>query len=261
MRQNFLKDQILIFLSNKYLRSSLRIFDWHRTRGKWNEQKINFDGKEIKEKLVVIYRISAKENGKSPIFAKNKFKLVKYCLDSFYENFREVKPYVIFLLDSCPEKFEKLVKKYKFESKVINLEKAGNKGSWFAQIEIAGKLSDDKFVYFAEDDYVYEKNAGAYLLKALEKYDFVTLADHKNYYEKPMVDKKYSIQLIEDKHFRTVESTCLTFGTKASLIKRFKNTFKKYGTFDHPLWMEMKEKGFETWCPIPGLARHLVKEG
>jgi hypothetical protein len=260
LRPYWFKDQMVGLLSFKYFRPSLRLYDWYRSRGKFNVANISIDTSMIKSKLIVIYRISPYPNGKSPIFSKNKYALVKFCLDSFIKAFSQIKPYVIFVLDSCPLEYQTLINSYSgIKSEIIELDKAGNKGTWYAQIDIAKLLNSESYVYFAEDDYYYLPNAGKRLMKALEKYDFVTLCDHANYYEKPMVNKRKIIELIDDYHWKSCESSCLTFGTKVNLVKKYENLFKKYGTFDHPLWMEIGEKRHLIFGPLPSLCTHLVK--
>lgn len=210
--------------------------------------------------MVVIYRICPKNSTKSPYFPDNKLKMVEVCLKSFIEGFGDIKPKVIFILDTCPPEYKQLIEKIvPFEKEFIEKDNLGNLGSFRKQIEIASQLDD--CVLFQEDDYLYLPNIGAKLLKAVEKFDFVTPQDEYLYYfNEPRHIGKYEIKVIADHHFREVNSTTLTFACHSRLIKENKEIMYKHEIWDYPMWQELREKGYKIWCPIPTFCSHLVKD-
>ncbi len=256
------KDRFLIYLARNRFDLPLILFDKYRSRKfkipKMDVLKKNYD--IDLGKIVILYRISPFKNGKAPIYAKNKLKLTKICLKSFIKGFQKVPLKIIFILDTCPKQYRELIKRLKIKDcEIIDFKKAGNKGTWFVQLEIVKRLKNNNLVYFAEDDYFYLKNSGERIYQALNKIDFVGPCDHLNYYKKPMVNNKENIEVFSNYHFRSSESTCLTFGTSANLIKNNFGLFHKFGTFDHPLWLALKRKGYKLFTPIPSLATHMVK--
>lgn len=262
MNKNEIKDRLLIFLARKRLNLFLSIFDKYRSRKyqipDMTKVKINY--KIAKSKMVILYRISPFNNGKSPIYPKNKLRLTRICLKSLTKAFEKVKIKIIFILDSCPSTYENLIKQLKIKDfEILKFEKAGNKGTWFIQLEIVKRLINNNQVFLAEDDYLYLPKSGEKIHKALQKFDFIGPCDHLNYYKKPMVNRSQVIEFYAKQHWRNSESSCLTFGTKAKLIQDNISVFKRCGTFDHPIWIEMARRGYKLFTPIPSLSTHMVK--
>jgi hypothetical protein len=110
---------------------------------------------------------------------------------------------------------------------IINLNGIGNSES----LKFCYKLIEDKkwensdLIYFAEDDYLYRKEALRFLANAmidLEKADYFTLYDHPDRYTRTD-DADWGLSKIlisRDCHWRTVESTPQTFGVRCSVLKK-----------------------------------------
>ncbi len=253
------RESIFFQLSKKYLRSLLALYNFYQHR------TVNYSTPSVSMKInqsdfVVLYRISPYKNGKSPVFTNNKHSLVNFCLTSFFRSFKHIKPKTIFILDSCPKKYLQLIRtKCPFDYETLTFQNLGNIGTFYTQLAIAQQLPAKTKVYFAEDDYYYLPEAGEQIVQALNVFDFVTLYDHREHYNTPWVDNKYHITINKNHHWRTCVSACLTFGTTVGMIQKNYNTFIKYGTFDHPMWLELIEKGHSLYSPIPSLATHLVR--
>lgn len=208
--------------------------------------------------MKVLYRIAPNLPTKSPIFKDDKFSLMRICLKSFVDGFKDIKPEIVFILDSCPKKYKKCVKKVPFPKTIIEMESAGNIGTYQKQLELASKTND--YVLFQEDDYLYLPCVGRKVLSALEKFDFITPQDEYLYYfDEPRHIGRYEIKVVGNHHWREVNSTTLTFGTHGKLIKENQDLFTKYGTGDYPMWQDLRGRGYKLFSSIPSLATHMVE--
>ncbi|NMB56479.1 hypothetical protein GYA19_00900 [Candidatus Beckwithbacteria bacterium] len=244
---NKFKDLIFRIISLKPFRFLITIFAKKKFKNlKTNSIKpLNLN---IKNDLIIIYRVCPFNNGKSPVFTNDKYKLFCFCLDSLLKSFTKTKPYFIFILDSCPQSYPNYIKKYHdLEYQILPVKNAGNLSTWLLQLDIASKLNPDKLIYFAEDDYYYRENAGEKLKEGIKKYDFFSLHNRID-------DRK-----VKKAGFYQTDYTCLTFGAKAKIIQNKIEILQKYATFDYTIWLEVKETNFKLYTYIPTLATHLVK--
>jgi hypothetical protein len=146
------------------------------------------------------------------------------CLMSFVRAVKNLKghPYKIYFLNDTDISKNKLgiMKKY---GEVINLGGKGNGGSMRYIFSKATK-SNSKYVYFAEDDYLYKENAFSEMLEAFEllKPDYITLYDHPDRYKGLITDsnRKIKLYLGKNQHWRDCYSTCMTFGARAEVFNR-----------------------------------------
>ena len=121
----------------------------------------------------------------------------------------------------------------------------GNLATFGKQIDILLEQVDSEIVMFAEDDYVYRKGElqkAIRLLKNNPQIDFVTPYDHLDSYLLPIHTKhRYEIIAQEDLHWRTSASTCLTFLTTKSTLRKSEKTFRSYckGNWDSSLWFAL----------------------
>lgn len=246
MDKSFLTNSALKILSFRYLRWIIVLSEKLKDeKNKFCEIDYKLKSKIKTKSLVVIYRLSSVNSKKSPVFKNDKFKLVKFCLDSFVKSFSGVNYKIVFILDSCSRKYVQLIKKYKkLDFEIIQLKNAGNKKTWFLQLNIAKNLNNC-LVYFAEDDYYYRVKAGKKLVEGLKKYDFISL--HNQLDDKKLKNGWYKVGY-----------TCLSFGTNSDFLKNNLNSFKKFGTYDYTMWMNFKDLGAKMYSWIPTLATHLV---
>jgi hypothetical protein len=207
------------------------------------------------------------------------------------------------LLDNCPPSYEDLFKKYFDEQdlELIRLNGVGNRATFDMQIDILLGQNVSEIVYFAEDDYLYLPNQFESMVQFLheEQVDFVSPYDHLDYYVLDLHNQKNFIKFYNDKHWRTAASTCLTFLTTKTILRKTQNVFQSYtkGNDDVSLWISLtKRRLFDPltilkyysanghafgiilhawqfcwrqilfgkrrylWVPIPGIATHLVTE-
>lgn len=111
------------------------------------------------------------------------------------------------------------------------------------QMEILSNQDESEYIYFAEDDYVYNiyDNLGFSQWISLLKWwksDFVSLFDHAWYYKKYMHKYKRQYIITDSKIWKSESATCLTFMTTKKVLKASKNIFHKYSKWcrDYAMW-------------------------
>ena len=118
----------------------------------------------------------------------------------------------------------------------------GNQATYAKQFEILLEEKDADYLYFSEDDYIYQSNAFAAMAEFLdhESVDFVTPLDHPDRYKDIVPQSaKVEIRLSAHCHWREVGSTCCTFMTKKSTFHKAKRLLAAYGlgSNDGALWI------------------------
>ncbi|MGI0009982.1 MAG: hypothetical protein ACREAE_01115 [Nitrosopumilaceae archaeon] len=251
--------------------------------------------------LAVAYRIYPKTSKSPLVFCDNKYKLAELCLKSFKEALGALKARIWVLLDNCPREYEDLFAKY-FDRDDLELKKLngiGNLATFNLQIDILSEQDFAEAVYFAEDDYFYLANQFERAVKFLlqnNDADFVSLYDHADYYALDLHKHRNYIKVFDDVHWRTANSTCLTFLTIKKTLNQTKSIFKSYvkRNSDASLWLSLTKyklfnplamlkyavrdrllfkilakawffgwkqnlfgKRWKLWTPIPALATHI----
>jgi hypothetical protein len=187
--------------------------------------------------------------------------LVRYCFISVMRAFRKVDCKFTFLLDKPNTELIDLVntcdRDYKISTSNIPDWSEANKQTFHKQLDIAEKCLDK--VFFLEDDYYILPKAGPIIHDMLDNCDFLTPYDHPGYYTEETHNYKRDVIFENGRHWQTVISTCLTFGTHSSIIRCEKKRMKEYGWSDHPMWCDLT-KDYKLYSPIPSLATHMETE-
>ncbi len=254
--------------------------------------------------VAVAYRIYPNVSRVPPVFPDDKYKLSELCLKSFKDSLGSLKVKMFVLLDNCPPSYEDLFKRYFDEKDVelIRLNGVGNRATFDMQIDVLLDQNVSEIVYFAEDDYLYLPNQFESMVQFLregEHVDFVSPYDHLDYYVLDLHNQKNFINFSNDKHWRTAASTCLTFLTTKTKLRKTQNVFRSYtkGNDDVSVWLSLtKHKLFNPlvllkyyrtnghffdfilrawqfcwrqilfgkrrnlWVPIPSVATHLERD-
>ena len=253
--------------------------------------------------VAVAYRIYPKVSRVPPVFPNDKYKLSELCLKSFKDSLGSLKVKMFVLLDNCPPSYEDLFKRYFDEQDLefIRLNGVGNRATFDMQIEILLDQTFSEIVYFAEDDYLYLPNQFESMVKFLrdeDHVDFVSPYDHLDYYVLELHNQKNFMKFYNEKHWRTSASTCLTFLTTKTKLRKTQNVFRSIekGNDDVSLWISLTKrklfnpftilryyrtnghffgiilhawqfcwkqilfgKRWELWITIPGVATHLER--
>ncbi len=224
--------------------------------------------------LHIFYRSTGGDNKKNrpPYYSK------MLCLMSFLRAFERVRGRAeITFVNDGPMPDDRLVIMERY-GKIVSFPGLGNSPSYRETLALAVALPPDSLVYFAEDDYLYTPQALEKLLAAFDEIpaaEYVTLFDHMDRYTRSDDSRRgYSrLYLAGGLHWRTVESTCMTFGARVRTL-RSDAWIHRLGTVpktprDRTIWRcTQGEKEF-FWKfpkrtlvgPIPSLATHMDPEG
>lgn len=215
--------------------------------------------------MKVFYRIYPGKPDNRPFDSGNKLKLVQRCLRSFMASVAVADVHITFLLDGCPPidwvrvVFDAMDPYSVITYDIIKLDGIGNKPSFLEQLEMALDGPDDEFVYFAEDDYLYRPMAIAKMLgfNSVMENSFITPYDHPDRYSRG--DDRFvesHIEVRDDWHWRTAESTTMTFGASRRLIKDTAHVMRYNACEGRRMWYSIPAR-YRLWSPIPSLATHV----
>lgn len=221
--------------------------------------------------LFVVYRSTGSDRfpRRPPYFDK----LV--CLKSFLLSFRHVKGRgrILFLNDGpVPEERVALMRRW---GSVVELPGLGNAPSFRRAVASALTMPDDAIAYLAEDDYLHLEPALDRMMSVfgvIRAADYVTLYDHLDRYTRTddVHGGRSHVILAAGQHWRTVDSTCLTFGARVGRLRRDHwivrlATMPKKRPKDHLMWRLIQGDRAFAWKfpkrmllgPVPSLATHL----
>lgn len=199
--------------------------------------------------LAVAYRIYPKVSKIPPIYPDDKFKLSEICLKSFKYSIGSLKVKMFVLLDSCPDEYSELFRKYFEEDdlELIHLDHAGNGETFRLQIELLLSQNNSEIIYLAEDDYLYLPGQFYELIDFLQKQNnhcFVSPYNHPDYYTMNIHEYRFDEIGYEHRNWRTAGSTCLTFLTSRSALLKTKDVFLTYSkkNYDTSIWFCLTKK-------------------
>jgi len=206
---------------------------------------------------MIYYRMSSVLSvNKPPIFEDNRFKIAKTCFKTFVGAFKDVKPKIHFIFDNCGKEFLEMVQElcpFKF---TYEFAQYGNYNSCLKQYNLAQENKDDVFL-FIEDDYIWKEGVGKYFIEAVKELGIASPYDNPDFYiSEPFVSRKESIKLINNWHWRTIQSSPMTFGMTREKFIANRRILDYHGPNSSVLFAEIPDK---IWCPIPSFATHFVK--
>lgn len=208
-------------------------------------------------KLYVFYRVFSGNESNRPIFDGTKYELVRLCWQSFIRQRTSDWGGIAVLLDNCPYEYVVLM-----EGITQIRATWGNKPSFQEQVQLALMcVPDDGLILFAEDDYFWLPDAVQKMITFFKVYDdcFLSPYDHPDRYERQDnrdIDTK--VVVAGKHHWRTVESTTMTFACMKPTLERHKDIILHHGCEGRGMWYPIIDAGTKLWGPIPSLATHMV---
>jgi hypothetical protein len=212
--------------------------------------------------VVIAYRIYPKlSRGAFKLSGWDKLKLSEVCLRSLLDSLSGINFKMYAILDGCPPQYDALFRNLirSDELEILHFQGIGNHATFIEQIKILLNQSESELVYFAEDDYLYDKGFDEMieLIKRRKDVDFVTPYDHPDYYQDRPDPKKprflvglhnYKSRIIfEKRHWRTVASTCCTFLTTKTVLKETAKYLKLYPKLgDYGMWLALTKTGLRA---------------
>jgi hypothetical protein len=225
--------------------------------------------------LHLIYRSSGGANLKNrPAFFDKRTALASFlrALE------RAVAPVEAIFLNDGPVPDER-VRAMTGAGEVRSLPRLGNSGSYREALAAATSAGwpDDDLVYLSEDDYLYLPDAFVALAEAAQEIpraDYFTLYDHIDRYRRTddADGGRARLLLAGDHHWRTVESTCMSYGARVGALRRDAWIHRRYTKAEIPddrtIWRFTQGLGRYRWKlprrmlvgAVPALATHLETE-
>jgi hypothetical protein len=199
--------------------------------------------------LMVVYRIYPRISKEPFVYPSDKFKLSELCLRSFRESLGDLRVKMHVLLDTCPQEYEELFRRY-FSEENLHFERlhmAGNEMTYRRQLEILTQQTDSEYVYLAEDDYLYVPDQFPEMIRFMKSHDdvdFISPFDHLDYYTLALHKHKNEIRTAGRRHWRTANSTTLTFLTTRKVLKEAKQILTTFatGNWDASIFLSLTKK-------------------
>jgi hypothetical protein len=214
--------------------------------------------------MKIIYRISDGGNPK----LKPDYVTKKGCFLHFIKIFKGYDIYVV--ADNVSEETYNFLLSKIDCSKIVKTS-LGNAKSFIYCIEFAlNNFDETDKVYFAEDDYIYTKNAPRIIEEGLDISHYSSGYDHPDKYinhseggPNPYISnggEETRVLLTNSSHWKLTNSCCMTFATTIKTIKEDLEIYKKYCVV-HPLDFQMFSelifyKKRKLVSAIPGVSTH-----
>jgi hypothetical protein len=211
--------------------------------------------------LNIIYRISDNKT-KTNLDGINK----QFCLNNFIEVFGIDN--LLIIADNCKSQTIDLLKECKLNYRETSL---GNSNSFSKILDISTEeYKDEDNIYLCEDDYIHKVNSKDILLEGLEIAEFVSLYDHPDKYglnsPNPLIKdggELSKVLLTKSSHWKTTNSTTMTFACKIKTIKEFITRMKFYLDSsipkDYIMWRDILCDNVRLISSIPGYSTHCHK--
>lgn len=127
------------------------------------------------------------------------------------------------------------------------------------QLAIDSNMPKDTPVYLCEDDYLHQPNAKKLILEGLSIADYVSVYDHPDKYLANNT-KPSRIFVTKSSHWRTAESTTMTFAARLSTLYADNDTYVEFCKtgypFDHDMFLKLGANGRTLVTCIPGASTH-----
>jgi len=126
------------------------------------------------------------------------------------------------------------------------------------QLDFSDDINDSD-IYFLEDDYLHILDAIDHIYTGVRKFGLITGYDCLDRYTRldDITRDKESIYFYNKRHWRTAESTTLTWAVSKEFKNNIISTFKSYGWVDRQFFRDMYAKGIRLYQPMPGVSTHV----
>jgi len=198
--------------------------------------------------MKVLYRISDGGNRKpKPSYVYDKKRMFMH----FITVFRNCDIYV-FADNVCDDTYQFLISNYE-PSKIFRIS-LGNARSFMHTVDFAIRhFNPNDKIYFAEDDYIYKKNAPDIISQGLDIAHYSSGYDHPDKYmnhseggPNPYIEQGGELTRVivsNSIHWKLTNSCCMTFATRVHTIKEDYDVFNKYCSTGDP-------QDFKIFCEL-----------
>jgi hypothetical protein len=174
---------------------------------------------------------------------------------------------------SMPAEYTELYERYADEIRYLG-GGSGNNGTYKATFPLLGGIGDDELVFQAEDDYLYMEDALTELVAAaaeIPQADYFCPYDHPDRYTRKDDARsgRERIFFAGNRHWRSIESNCLSFGARAGVLKKDLYIHRLFSLprspRDRKIWRMTQGIGPFFWkspkrtliSPMPSLSTHM----
>ena len=167
---------------------------------------------------------------------------------------------LVVLLDGCDDAYVKLFEdvcasegRGLVDLSIEWTDSIGNAATWNRQVEIAlEKGKDAEYVFFSEDDYLFREDAFVVMLDFMDRGlgDFVSPLDHPDRYLNDSRREKTNIVVSRYCHWRAIESSCMTFMMRRSLLSKIlrQSFVYQFNCSDGAFWQVLTQ--WRMRCPL-----------
>ena len=198
----------------------------------------------IKYELTIAHRVCP-ALAKSAVGYADKLDMVRASLLSMSEALKGIKHHILFIVDGCPDSYVSVIRGIFPEGEILSVDSIGNQATYGMQVDLLSRVNDSEFVYFSEDDYIYEPRAFVAMMEWLRSTgdSFATALDHPDRYAADRKVFPVEVRVSEHCHWREAWSTCLTFMTRPEVLRREINVMRFFSRFrDEATQWEMLTK-------------------
>jgi hypothetical protein len=183
--------------------------------------------------MKIIFRISNGGNNKyKPSYVYDKKLMFTHFINIFKEN-----DVYVFADNINEDTYNYMCEKFD-KSKIMRTELGNSKSFLFCVNFVISNFDMNEKIYFAEDDYIYTRNAAKIIEEGLSIAHYSSGYDHPDKYinhneggPNPFIENggELSRVLITDNsHWKFTNSCCMTFATTVKVIKEDFDIFKRY---------------------------------
>lgn len=217
-------------------------------------------------KFHTLYRISDGGYSKEKLEHADKI----HCLKNYLNVFGSEG--LLLFADNCkPSTIEKIKEETGIDPVITSW--GTHSASWRGVVEYAfAHFNDTDSVYLLEDDFLHLEGSKDLLLEGLEIADYVSLYDHPDKYlnakegGNPLIKyggEECRVLLTRSTHWKTTNSTTMTFCTSVGQLKQDKKVWWKYtrkpGSDSFKAFRKLQKKGRRLITSIPGRSTHIEK--
>lgn len=205
-------------------------------------------------RLLVVHRVCP-ALAKSAVGFASKLEMVRVTAASLVASLSRLQAPVrlVVVFDGCEDAYVRLFETAcatmgdgRIELFVERADAIGNAATWDLQVEMAMQCGRDAdYVFFSEDDYLFREDAFVAMIDFLEHGlgDFVSPLDHPDWYLSDGRRERANIVVSRYGHWRTIESSCMTFMMRRSLLPEILRqcAIYKYNCSDGAFWQVLTQ--------------------
>lgn len=183
--------------------------------------------------MKVLYRISEGGNNKpKPNYVYDKQKMFLHFINRFKDND------IYVFADNVHDDLYNFISNNYNNEKIFRISLGNAKSFIYIANFAIDNFSDDTIIYFAEDDYIYKKNADKIICEGLTIADYSSGYDHPDKYinynqggPNPFIENGGELSRVlitKNIHWKFTNSCCMTFATRVKTIKEDLFLYKKH---------------------------------